>query len=515
MSAILRALPCMVLCFLGLLAAAPTALAHAQLHGAEPAAGAVLEAAPAEVVLRFNEAIGPLQANWVLPDGTVTAAEATARGVALHVAAPADLPDGTHALSWRVVSADGHPVGGTHVFSIGAPSAAPEIAASLPPWPAALARGLLTLALAFGVGGALWAALSRQPVPGARAAAVAVLPAALILLAAQAMDLTGAGAAALAAPAAWGLAAASPLGASAGLAAAAGLVAARARGRMAPALAAWALAAGSFAVAGHAARAEPVALMAPLVFLHAAALIFWAGALPGLLGTLRAPDAAARMARFSRLALPAVALLALSGAALAWRQIGTPAALTGTAYGQVFLAKMALVAAVLLLAARHRVRLTPALATSPQATRPAFACSLRLEIAVLVAILALTAGFRLTPPPRALAALPEAQVALHLHGRDAMADILVIPGRPGPNRIEIQPLDGDFQPSTPLEITLSLSRPADGIEPIALRAEPGPDGLWHAGPAHLPPGGDWDIVADILITDFRKELIGGTLTLLP
>ena len=498
-----------------LVATAAGALAHAQLHGTEPPAGAVLEAAPAEVVLRFNEPIGPLQANWVLPDGTVLAAEATARGAALHVTALADLPDGTHALSWRVVSADGHPVGGTHVFSIGEPSGLPDIAVPPPPWPAALARGFLTLALAFGVGGVLWAALSAAAVPGARVAAVAVPPAALTLLATQAMDLASTGAAALAAPSAWGLALTSAHGAAAGLAAAAGLVAAVAGGRLAPAVAAWVLAAGSFAVAGHAARAEPVALMAPLVFLHTAALIFWAGALPGLVAALRAPDASAQMAHFSRLALPAVAVLALSGAALAWRQIGTPAALTGTAYGLLFLAKIALVAAALLFAARHRFRLTPALAAAPAATRPAFSRSLRLEIAVIVAILALTAGFRVTPPPRAMAELPETRVDLHLHGREAMADIVLIPGRPGPNRIEIQPLDGDFQPFTPLEVTLYLSRPAEGIEPIELPVEPAEDGLWRTGPVHLPPGGDWDIVADILITDFRKELIGGTVTLLP
>ena len=32
---------------------------------------------------------------------------------------------GTHVLSWRVISADGHPVGGALMFSIGAPSAQP------------------------------------------------------------------------------------------------------------------------------------------------------------------------------------------------------------------------------------------------------------------------------------------------------------------------------------------------------------------------------------------------------
>ncbi|MFN6979865.1 MAG: copper resistance D family protein, partial [Gemmobacter sp.] len=285
-----------------------------------------------------------------------------------------------------------------------------------------------------------------------------------------------------------------------------------ARGRAA---AAWGLAALSFAVAGHAARAEPAALMGTLVLAHAAALVFWAGALPGLVVALRAPDAAAVMARFSRLAVPMVALLVASGAALAWRQIGTPAALTGTAYGWLFMAKLALVAAVLALAARHRFVLTPRLARDPGAARPAYARSLRVELMLMVAILALTAGFRLTPPPRAMAAPPDTRVELHLHGRASMADIALVPGRPGPNRVEIQPLDADFGPLAPVEITLSFARPADGLEPIILRAERGADGLWRAGPVHLPPGGPFEVVADILITDFRKEMLGGTLGLLP
>lgn len=49
----------------------------------------------------------------------------------------------------------------------------------------------------------------------------------------------------------------------------------------------------------------------------------------------------------------------------------------------------------------------------------------------------------------------------------------------------------------------------DELERIKLRADKGEDGLWTAGPAHLPQGGTWEVVAAILITDFGKELIGG------
>lgn len=503
-----------ILLFCLVLALPVQALAHAQLRAVDPADGSVVAAAPEAVILTFNEPIVPLQARWFLPDGAAVEVEARADGEALRVALPADLPPGTHALSWRVVSADGHPVGGTHVFSIGFETGAPALTAAPPAWPAALARGLVTLALAFGVGGAVWAGLSASPAaPATRSIAALTVPAAALLVVAQAMDLAGDGAAALTRAAAWQAALFSPFGLAAILAAVAGILA-LARSRVAM-LCAWPVAALSFAVAGHAARAAPVALMGPLVFLHGLALIFWAGALPAVLGALRASDGLAELTRFSRVAVPMVALLAITGAVLALRQVETPAALFGTAYGGVLTAKLALVAAVLVLAARHRLWLTPEMARDPRATRATFARSIRLEIALMAAILALTAGFRLTPPPRAVLQAPETHVALHLHGPTAMADIVLTPGRPGPNRIAITPLDGDFLPFTPIAITLFFSHPEAGLEAIAVPAAPDDAGRWHAGPVHLPLDGGWDVVIDMLITDFQKALIGGDLILPP
>jgi copper transport protein len=490
------------------------ALAHAQLRGAEPAAGVILEAAPAEVILSFNEPIAPLQARWFGPDGTATDVEARAQGAELIIEAPDGLAEGTHALSWRVVSDDGHPVGGTHVFSIGFETGAPEAAPVALPWPAAVARGALTLTLVIGMGGMVWAVLSQTPAPRLITWALWSVPlASLALLGGQAMDLTGDGMAALARMDNWAMAANSPFGIAAGLAVFASAL--TMTGHRLLVLLGWALAALSFASAGHAARAEPVALMAPLVFAHALALIFWAGALPGLILALRRPEAEALMVRFSRLAVPMVALLFLSGAVLALRQIETVSALTSTAYGWVFLAKMALFACVLALAAWHKLRLTPMLGRNGALARGQFNRSLRLELVLMLALLVLTAAFRLTPPPRAMADRPQSRVELHLHGRESMADIVLIPGRPGQNRVEILPLDGDFQPFTPLEVTLFFAKPDEGFERIELRAKMAEDGLWHAGPVHLPQGGTWDVVADILITDFRKEMIGGTMQLLP
>lgn len=58
---------------------------------------------------------------------------------------PADPGDGSWLLSWRVVSADGHPVGGSYVFSIGVPSAVADAPAAGSARAAVIGRGLLTL----------------------------------------------------------------------------------------------------------------------------------------------------------------------------------------------------------------------------------------------------------------------------------------------------------------------------------------------------------------------------------
>ena len=153
-----------LVCLVAALVAGGRAAAHAQLVAADPAAGTVVAEMPAEVVLRFNEPVAVLSARWFPPTGAPIDVAPRADGTTLLVPVPDGLGEGTHTLSWRVVSADGHPLGASHVFSVGAPSAA---AAAVPPpaaaaWGAAVTRGLLTLTLVLGVGGAVYARLVER-----------------------------------------------------------------------------------------------------------------------------------------------------------------------------------------------------------------------------------------------------------------------------------------------------------------------------------------------------------------
>ncbi|HET9067116.1 MAG TPA: CopD family protein, partial [Amaricoccus sp.] len=455
-----------------------------------------------------------------------------AEGSRLRVPVPAGLGSGTQILSWRVVSADGHPVGGSHLFSIGAPSetAAPEGGGGIggAAWAAAVARGALTLALTFGVGGAVYlrwvdrAAATARARRFAAAAAWAALPLAAAALGLHGLDLLDAPAAALAGGAAWRAALASPFAATALASALAGLAAAaalRREGAAAAGLAAaaWALAAVSFALFGHAATAPPRWLTAPAVALHAAGFIFWIGALPWLAARAAAPGGPppATLRRFSALAVPLVAGIVLSGAILALVQVGRPSALIATAYGRLLLAKLALVALLLLLAALNRFRLTPGIARGDGAAARRFRRSVAAEILLGLLVLVLASGFRLTPPPRVLAlAVPQAAHA-HAHGSAAMADVTVTPGRAGANVVEIRLMASDFGPLDPLEVGIAFSDPERGVEPIRLEAARDGSGGWRAGPVQLPHPGRWTLTLDVLVSDFVQERLGTTATIGP
>lgn len=105
--------------------AAP-ASAHSDLVSSNPADGAALQAAPAEVVLTFNENIGEagLQVVAQGADGTVDLGTPVVDGPNVTTPWPADAAGGDYRLSFRVVSADGHPIDGTIAFSYPAESGA-------------------------------------------------------------------------------------------------------------------------------------------------------------------------------------------------------------------------------------------------------------------------------------------------------------------------------------------------------------------------------------------------------
>jgi putative copper export protein len=150
---------------------------------------------------------------------------------------------------------------------------------------------------------------------------------------------------------------------------------------------------GSFVLTGHTRSAGRPGLLGAALALHVAAAAFWYGSLPQLMTLLRthaAPAALAAITAFSRVALWLVPLLAGAGALLAWLLLPDLAALR-LPYGQLLLGKIALFLAAFALAARHRLRLTPALAVGAADAAARLRRSILIEFLLLSALLAVTA----------------------------------------------------------------------------------------------------------------------------
>jgi len=212
-----------------------------------------------------------------------------------------------------------------------------------------------------------------------------------------------------------------------------------------------------------------------------------------------APDALSGLRRFSTFIPFAVAGLIAAGIALAIIQIEAPAALLGTDYGRLFLAKLGCLAVLFALAVVNRFWLTgPALAgrASPLVR------SIAAETLVVLVILAIAAGWRFPPPPRTLAITAAQPASVHIHTVDAMADISVTPGRAGPVSVSAMIMTGDFGALDAKEVDFVFANEAAGIEPFRRAAAKPGDGTWRADDVLLPLPGRWTVRLDILVTDF-------------
>ena len=120
----------------------------------------------------------------------------------------------------------------------------------------------------------------------------------------------------------------------------------------------------TLAWAGHAAAGLVPGLQVHTVsdVAHLLAAGAWLGALPGfvvLLGRALPLEVTAQVAqRFSTLGVASVGTLFISGVVNTWYLVGDVPALVGTDYGRLLLAKLALFAAMVALAAVNRLQLT-------------------------------------------------------------------------------------------------------------------------------------------------------------
>lgn len=511
--------------------ASDPARAHAALIASIPEEGAVLSGAPAKLSLSFNENVSPLVVALIRPDGTRSALDrVTVRERALDIAAPGDLSAGTHILSWRVVSADGHPMAGTIVFSIGAPSATPPSIETAADWTlrAAIlaAKIALYLGLFIGIGGVfawVWLGSARRDGRPVVVAALALgIAGALLSIGLQGLDALGAPVHRIVEGAFWKAGASTTLVHTALVAAlsmALSLIALMVPTGLARLLSIIALmgAGLSLSLSGHAAAAEPQWLMRSMVFAHTAGVAYWVGALVPLAAALGSgtADAQSMLGRFSR-SIPWVLLVLVAGGiVLTIVQVETPEALIETNYGWLLSIKLVLVAALFGLAAVNRWRLTPAVERGLLHPRQRMVRFIVLEVACVVLILAVVAGWRFTPPPRALSIAAAQPVSVHIHTLPAMAELTLSPGRKGRTSAIITIMTGEYGPLDAEAITLTLSPPETGIAPIQQAALKRGDGTWRIERMELPIAGSWSVELDIRVKGSAPILLKSALSVRP
>jgi len=137
------------------------------------------------------------------------------------------------------------------------------------------------------------------------------------------------------------------------------------------------------------------------------------------------------------------------------------------------------------------------------------------EIFLLVVVIGVVGIWRFTPPPRALALKAEQPAFLHLHTERAMADVTIRPGRAGLSAIHVVLQTGEFTPLAAKELTVALSNEAAGIEPIVRTATRVEGATWRVADVNLPISGWWQIRLSILISDFERVSINGTIGIEP
>ncbi|MFF6913453.1 copper resistance protein CopC [Streptomyces sp. NPDC012466] len=369
-----------------LLAGAGPASAHAAVTGSDPGQGAVVDKAPARISLTFSEqvALSDDSLRVLDPEGkrVDTGKPANVSGTTYAVPLHSGLPDGTYTVAYQVVSADSHPVAGAYTFSIGAPSKTSVSVSGqsaddgVVGWLYGFGRyvsygGFIVMAGGAAFVLACWRRGSGvRPVQRFVVSGWVALTAATLALLLLRGSFTGSGkvsdifdlsllgqvlqtksGAALVSRllllAAAALFIAVLFGAYdkredaqekrdltfglsiGGIVVAAGLAA-------------------SWAMSEHASVGLQAGIAMPVDVLHLLAVAAWLGGLGALLVALyRAPadtpvDTAA-VHRFSRLAFGSVLALIATGTYQSWRQLGSWSAFTDTRYGQLLLAKIALV----------------------------------------------------------------------------------------------------------------------------------------------------------------------------
>jgi copper transport protein len=138
-----------------------------------------------------------------------------------------------------------------------------------------------------------------------------------------------------------------------------------------------------------------------------------------------------------------------------------------------------------------------------------------METLLVLLIFGVAAGWRFTPPPRALAIAAAQPAIAHFHTPQVMAELTVTPGHTGQVATSILMFNGDFGPLDAKEVTLVLSKPDSGIEAFKRSATKPGDGTWRIDDLVIPVAGTWTARIDILVSDFEMHKVEGPIDIRP
>jgi copper transport protein len=528
-----------------LVAFAAPAGAHAQLVSTDPVAGATLADAPEAVTLRFSEKVH-------VPSGSVRVYAGSGERVddgdldqtdgdrVLRLSLP-DLDDGGFVVTWRVVSADGHPISGGVTWRVGAGTA---VSSSVLERllnaeggdtglhvVAAVVRVLLFASLVVLVGGVAFVLLvwragtaDGRALPLLLGAAASALAATVVSIGVEGADIAGRGVGAIVslgdAADTWD----TPSGKAAvvRLLLLAGwlgwlttwrrhLPARRTTLAIAFALSTAVLA--TVSAAGHARTGRWTALAVPLDVVHQYAGAVWIGGLT-LLVALVLPrltadhvDGATEIAeRFSRLAFVGVVVVAATGVVQGFRQVREVSGIRGTDYGRVLVVKVVLVALVVVLGGLSRSLLRARRAHAAELgdegaddvdaeLRHRLRVAVGFETFVAVAVLVATSLLVAANPTRAAA--DEGFSATKVVD-GTVFEVGAVPIRPGPVTVHLYASDPSAGLTTTYEATATMALAERGITGVAVPLRVTGRAHWTADVA-VPIAGRWQLKVTVVI----------------
>jgi len=526
------------------LLAAPASIAeaHSGLLSTTPGSGAVVAEAPDSVLMRFSETVTPVATAFQLfdPSGTPIRVDVTSVDSTVEVALPPGLVQGSYVLSWRVISADSHPISGGVPFSVGRPSTGgpSTAAANLAPVDGAVGLSYLAaqiaayLGLLAAVGLTLFQVVvlrsprevspSRERVLVGAVATTIIAHAALLpltLLRSQGLPLgrivdRTTLLASISSPAGLALTLVVlgccpmllrpvvPRPAVTGALAAVGAC----------------LAVASVLPVGHTRTTTPTWLVMTADVVHTLTGAMWFGGVIGLVLFLRtakkagtpAEGAASVLSRFSTLAGLLVVVLGVTGVILAVLVLGSVPALFDTNYGRTLLVKLGFVAVIAVLAWWNKVYLVPAVRrVEPSRDQwRRLTGAVRDEAALLVAVICVTALLVMQSPVVPPAPSPPAPATVAYGSALGSGSVQgsLRPARIGENILEFDLTDSRGRALSPVALpTVSASLPESGVGPLAATVQQtGRPGHYRAT-VTLPTRGQWEVAMTVRVTKYEQH----------